>query len=309
MPELVPALHCPVCRDPQPALESRGAGQLGCPGCGRTFVVENGIARLLPDALRTTDAPADQEVDDKRREMALRDRESGIYDAIHPDDLLAAELESYDELCRPAPGSRVLDLGCGTGRVAHRHLDPRVASVGADFSLASLRLFWRRCRPDQREHLLLVQADAAALPFGDAAFDQVTCLGMFHSLPGRAARDGALAELLRVLRPGGVCVLSLYNFCLARRVAGWLGLSGMGHKEGRKAPAEGGIYYYHHTAAEARAWLEPLLRIEALRAIDSRLPFLQQYPPLLKQRIRLRFGIILLGRRRSKSRLCYTSQE
>jgi demethylmenaquinone methyltransferase/2-methoxy-6-polyprenyl-1,4-benzoquinol methylase len=99
-------------------------------------------------------------------------------------------------------GAHVLDIGTGTGDMA-RELAARGAAsiVGADVSLVML------CRAEMRygDACRWVAADAQQLPFRDAAFDIVTNAFVLRNLPELAT---ALAEMARVLRPGGrlVCV-------------------------------------------------------------------------------------------------------
>lgn len=106
---------------------------------------------------------------------------------------LAGDHTPYRWLCRAvsAEARRVLDLGCGSGPVAKELAGPDRLVVGLDLSAAELA---GSPRP-------VVRADAAVLPFGAAAFDVVTCsmgLMVFESLAD------VLAEVARVLRPGGV---------------------------------------------------------------------------------------------------------
>ena len=99
----------------------------------------------------------------------------------------------------PAPGRRVLDLGCGEGRVA-RDLKVRgYAVTGIDASQTMIRLA-READPDG-EYLV---ADAASLPFDDASFDLVVA---FNSLMDIDDMPGAVAEASRVLQSGAhLCV-------------------------------------------------------------------------------------------------------
>ena len=95
----------------------------------------------------------------------------------------------------PEPGNRTLDLGCGEGRLSRylRSLGHRVA--GADASPTMVRL--AAGHPD---HEPAVVADAAALPFGDAAFDLVVAYMCLHDMD---QMPQAVAEAARVLEPGG----------------------------------------------------------------------------------------------------------
>ena len=110
-------------------------------------------------------------------------------------------------LCEAAgvsPGQAVLDVGCGTGIVARTAADlvgPEGAVTGVDLNEAMLTVA-RRVRPAINWR----QADVAALPFPDASFDVVLSqMAMMFF----ADRQAALAELRRVVRPGGavaICV-------------------------------------------------------------------------------------------------------
>jgi ubiquinone/menaquinone biosynthesis C-methylase UbiE len=86
---------------------------------------------------------------------------------------------------------RILDLGCGDGRF----LAPD--AIGVDLDLERLRAARQRSP-------LLVQADAHALPFGDATFDTVMANRMLNDA-GRI--DAALEEIARVLRAEGTLVV------------------------------------------------------------------------------------------------------
>ena len=104
----------------------------------------------------------------------------------------------------PAPGMRVLDVGCGVGHLlawlaAHVPAESRpVVCHGVDLSLNSLRTARRA------GVRALSVGDAAHLPYRDASFDRVVCNGAAHHLPDLSA---ALREVFRVLRPGGRLVL------------------------------------------------------------------------------------------------------
>lgn len=100
-------------------------------------------------------------------------------------------------------GSTVLDAGCGAGRwsiqVAAR--GSRVVALDAG---RSVEIAYRNGRPWNIES---VQGDVTALPFASASFDLVYSLGVLHHID---ATETAAAELVRTLRPGGLCLLYLY---------------------------------------------------------------------------------------------------
>jgi SAM-dependent methyltransferase len=100
---------------------------------------------------------------------------------------------------------RALDVGCGPGLI-HSFLTPRLASLeGCDLSSPVLREAQER-NPGVR----YTEAHGADLPYEDAAFDLVfTICVLHHVLP--SGRAGFLAELARVVRPGGVAVVVEHN--------------------------------------------------------------------------------------------------
>ncbi|HEY3355465.1 MAG TPA: ubiquinone/menaquinone biosynthesis methyltransferase [Polyangia bacterium] len=110
-----------------------------------------------------------------------------------------------------APGERLLDLCAGTMDVAAaaRQAQPAARIVGADFARGML------ARGHEKTRIPATQADAAALPFQPASFDACSVAFGVRNLE---SLDGGLAEIARVLRPGGrLAVLELF------RPATWFG--------------------------------------------------------------------------------------
>jgi SAM-dependent methyltransferase len=98
-------------------------------------------------------------------------------------------------------GDAVLEVGAGPGLVTDvlRMRVPRLVAVELDGELAAA--LGRRL---SGAGLAVVQADATRLPFGGGRFSAVACFTMLHHVPSVAAQDRMLAELWRVLRPGGL---------------------------------------------------------------------------------------------------------
>jgi len=102
-------------------------------------------------------------------------------------------------------GHRVLDVACGTGvaaRAAADQVGGSGAVVGVDLNPAMLEVA-QRVRPDiEWRH-----GDVSELPFPGESFDAVLCQSALFFFPDL---ERALAEMARVVRPGGVVVLQTY---------------------------------------------------------------------------------------------------
>lgn len=122
-------------------------------------------------------------------------------------ELQAPEQALLDELGPDLGRMEMLDLGVGAGRTAW-HFAPRVKSyLGLDYAKAMIE----RCRRDLPAYQFVV-GDASDLGFaGDNSYDFVlfSYNGIDHLEP--PARERALAEMKRVLRPGGIMVFSSHN--------------------------------------------------------------------------------------------------
>jgi len=140
------------------------------------------------------------------------------------------------------PGERLLDLGAGLGRHAFEAARRGARVVAADYDEVSLKEV-----RGALEGGATTCADARALPFPDAAFDRVVAAEVLEHVDDDAA---ALAEVARVLRPGGTVAVTVPAW-LPERVC-WA-LSDAYH-----APAVAG--------GHVRIYREPQLRARLRRA-------------------------------------------
>jgi SAM-dependent methyltransferase len=122
------------------------------------------------------------------------------------------------EMAGLQPGERVLDVACGTGLVSFRAaaaVGERGAVVGTDLSGEMVESARRGAALRDLHHARFERADAEALPLEGGAFDAALCaLGLMYV----ADPIKALAEMRRVLRPGGRAAAAVWG---ARRSCGW----------------------------------------------------------------------------------------
>jgi SAM-dependent methyltransferase len=134
------------------------------------------------------------------------DRLRRCYELATPAVRRYLEAEIAHVVARIAPGDRVLDLGCGYGRVFGDLAARAGLVVGVDTALASLRA--AGAEPGAATGRVLL-ANAVALPFRAAAFDLVVAIQNGISAFGEDQRR-LLEEAVRVARPGGRVLFSSY---------------------------------------------------------------------------------------------------
>jgi demethylmenaquinone methyltransferase/2-methoxy-6-polyprenyl-1,4-benzoquinol methylase len=107
------------------------------------------------------------------------------------------------KIIAPRPGMKILDLAAGTGSSSEPLAAAGADVIPADFSEGMLAA-GRKARP----HLPFTKADALNLPFKDGEFDLVT---ISFGLRNTQNTEKALAEMLRVTKPGGEIVICEFS--------------------------------------------------------------------------------------------------
>ena len=148
---------------------------------------------------------------------AMFDAVAGRYDMMN-DILSMGQVRLWrkrvQRVLQGAAGERVLDVAAGTGTSSVTFAASGANCVACDFSVGMLRAGQARLtakdplRDKTRGQVAFAAGDALKLPFRDGAFDAVTI--SFGLRNTRGARD-ALAEMLRVTRPGGRLVVCEFS--------------------------------------------------------------------------------------------------
>ncbi len=114
--------------------------------------------------------------------------------------------------------TRVLDVGCGNGRLAERldHEWRRVTYVGVDASSELIGIATAR-----NAHVHQVSAEFRvsdltqpgwSAAFAPASFDVIVMLAVLHHVPGYAARAAVMRDLAALLKPGGTLLMTNWQF-------------------------------------------------------------------------------------------------
>jgi len=111
------------------------------------------------------------------------------------------------ELAGAGPDTRALDLACGTGDIAFAVADRGARVVGLDVTHRMVQLA-RLKAPVSGAAVRFVTGDMMALPFRDEEFDLVTTGYGIRNVPDIT---GAIAEMRRVLKPGGTLLSLDFN--------------------------------------------------------------------------------------------------
>ncbi len=112
-------------------------------------------------------------------------------------------------------GARVLDLGCGTGRHMHAlYFERAMDVVGVDLSADDMSQAWSgfEAHPDMSGRpasFAFAAADALHLPFETGRFDTIVCSEVLEHIPDY---QGALSEITRTLKPGGMLAVSVPRY-------------------------------------------------------------------------------------------------
>ncbi len=105
-------------------------------------------------------------------------------------------------------GEKVLDLGCGNGRLFSMLKDKNVKYVGIDSSEKLIEIAKSKY---QGENLKFLVVEALRLPFSDNSFNKIFSIAVLHHIPSDDFRIEFLKEARRVLQSKGLLILTVWN--------------------------------------------------------------------------------------------------
>jgi SAM-dependent methyltransferase len=177
---LTEIIQCPDCTGLLDVAE-----RVRCTGCGRQFAFTSGVLDLRPIE-------------------AFSEQTKYLDDALHADarhtsitrPVLGSKIRNdmLNAFLRPAPGDRIIDLGCGNGRALAWNSSSGAALFGVDVS--------PHFAPEAVAHSDLVLGDLRRLPLKAGTFNKAWSLDVFEHLSPQVFRD-VLTEAGRVLSDGG----------------------------------------------------------------------------------------------------------
>lgn len=192
---LLELLSCPRC--------SGALGpELRCSACGATYSALDGIPDLR--------LPGDERTEVVRKFYAVAPFPGYPPNATVEWLRARAGRSRFARLLDEAiaPGSRVVEVGCGTGQMSLYLAAPDRLVVGADLTRESLRLGTAAARRFGIGSVVFVETDLSRAGLRAQAFDVVYCSGVLHHTPNPRAAFGHVAKLAR---PGGIVLVGLYH--------------------------------------------------------------------------------------------------
>jgi len=106
------------------------------------------------------------------------------------------------------PDDKILDLGCGNGRLVELFEDS-INYIGVDNCQPLIAK--ARDRYKDRKGVRFMVADIANLPFTDNEFDVIFFIATLHHIPSLILRQKAIKEIKRILKSGGILIMTNWN--------------------------------------------------------------------------------------------------
>jgi ubiquinone/menaquinone biosynthesis C-methylase UbiE/uncharacterized protein YbaR (Trm112 family) len=250
-------------------------GIIRCPQCNHWFPIEDGIVTFLPDELRQSSDERffkttqhllqrhpilseikkptffshvktnTKEIEDKKREIEIRDDEARIYDTFFSNEYeLIGEIPPVLNKLQLKSESKILDLGAGTGRLTTRLLPLVKEIVAVDFSRTSLEECRKKCEQYiEHKPIHFIHADIEYLPFvSRPIFNHILSAQVFSHLPNSSVKEKGYKKIASILKPKGKFVFTVYNYNRLLQKRGYP----------QQLYGNSGIYIYQFTEEELR---------------------------------------------------------
>ncbi|PLX26221.1 hypothetical protein C0580_00305 [Candidatus Parcubacteria bacterium] len=182
------------------------SGHLKCKECGEMYQINNGILNMLSGQSGLPDIMKD--------EIEARDREAESYDE-RLSTRYQKEVPSTIKALGKLKGSRVIEYGCGTGRITEMIVAKADLVLANDFSLNSLRFLAKKL--SDKKNVGLVLADSVQLKTRENYFDISCSFQFLEHVPTSGQRNNFITNNFSTLVDGGVSVSSVYHFDLRRQ--------------------------------------------------------------------------------------------
>lgn len=215
-------LACSICYGPLTAaagsalsVESTNGYQLECRTCKKSFTgSESHLDLTIASGINNSESmPAATEIFRTRLvsflyERGWRQSFSVLLGFPGPEK----EFELIKNFLAPVLGGNIIDASCGSGMFSRIFAKSGLFSsvVALDYSENMLKQCYEFIKQEEnfpKERLVLIRADIARLPFASSSVDAVHAGAALHCWPSPSS---AVAEISRILRPGGVFVASTF---------------------------------------------------------------------------------------------------
>lgn len=120
-----------------------------------------------------------------------------------------SDFEKYSQ-----DGERLLDFGCGNGRLIEIFKDKKIDYIGLDISKNLIEITKKKYQdnlPGIVRKAEFLQTDGLSIPFPDEYFDNIYSIAVLHHIPSIQLRMDLLREFRRVLKPKGKIILTSWN--------------------------------------------------------------------------------------------------
>lgn len=105
-------------------------------------------------------------------------------------------------------GQNIVDVGCGNGRFMQLVGEKKVSYTGIDNSAKLLEKAQAFASGFPNVKSAFIKGSMLEIPLKDNSFDLALCIATLHHIPSQELRQKAVQELWRILKPGGILILS-----------------------------------------------------------------------------------------------------